>query len=184
LKDKASYRNRGNIIDKVRTAYKIKKYFNKAGKNNIIKSHTEFRLTENSYLEIGSDCVIQDYVFFQLTKPHPKVIIGNGVVIGRNNVIASKSSIIIGDNTIIGPFVQIIDHSHGFKNNEVIKNQNATFGNIVIEEGCWIGSGAKILKGITIGKGAIIGANSVVTKDVPPMAVVGGVPAKIIKYRE
>ncbi len=58
-----------------------------------------------------------------------------------------------------------------------------TKGDIVIEDDVWIGYGAKILSGVTIGQGAVVGAGAVVTKNVPPYAVVGGVPAKIIKYR-
>ena len=53
-----------------------------------------------------------------------------------------------------------------------------------IGQDCWIGSGARILAGVSIGNGAVIGANAVVAKDVPPFAVEGGCPAKIIKFRE
>lgn len=58
-----------------------------------------------------------------------------------------------------------------------------TKGNIVVKDDVWIGHGAIILSGVTIGQGAIIGTGAVVTKDIPPYAIVGGVPAKIIKYR-
>jgi len=182
--DKASYRNRGGLINKLQTAYKISRYFNKAGKNNLILPHTEFRLTDNAYLEIGNNCTILDYAFIQLTKPKPRVIIGNNVVIGRYNVIAAKSLISIGDNTIIGPFVQIIDHDHGFEKSKIVRTQPATIEDIIIEEDCWLGSGAKILKGVHLGVGAVVGANAVVVNDVPSYAIVGGIPAKLIKYRE
>lgn len=62
--------------------------------------------------------------------------------------------------------------------------QNAIIKDTTIGEDCWIGTGAKILKGVNIGNGVVIGANSVVTKDIPDYAIVGGIPAKIIKYRE
>ena len=64
-----------------------------------------------------------------------------------------------------------------------MKNQGIHTSPIIIEDDVWIGYGAVITKGVTIRKGAIIGANAVVTKDVPEYAIVGGVPAKIIKYR-
>ena len=59
----------------------------------MIKHNADFWLTDNAILEIGNNCVIQDYAFFQLTKPHPKVILGNEVVIGRFNMITAKSLI-------------------------------------------------------------------------------------------
>ena len=56
-------------------------------------------------------------------------------------------------------------------------------GNTIIGDGCWIGSRAMIMQGVELGEGAVVATGAVVTKDVPPYAVVGGVPAKIIKYR-
>ncbi|MDU5864666.1 MAG: CatB-related O-acetyltransferase, partial [Acinetobacter sp.] len=56
-------------------------------------------------------------------------------------------------------------------------------GDTIIADGCWIGSRAMIMQGVKIGEGAVIATGAVVTKDVPPYAIVGGVPAKVIKYR-
>ena len=84
----------------------------------------------------------------------------------------------------MGAFVQILDQGHGFEKDELIMNQSAVIENVVIGKDCWIGTGAKILKGVNVGNGAIIGANAVVTKDVPEYAIVVGVPAKILKYRD
>lgn len=66
---------------------------------------------------------------------------------------------------------------------ELCDTESFSKGNIVIEDDVWIGYGATIMSGVSIGQGAVIAAGAVVTKDVPPYAVVGGVPAKIIKYR-
>ena len=133
---------------------------------------------------MGNDSVIREYTYFQLTKPKPIVLIGNGVVIGRHCMITIKDTLVIGDNTIIGGYVQIIDHNHSYSKNDLIKNQNAKIKNVNIGSDVWIGAGAKILCGVNVGKGAVIGANAVVTKDVPDYAIVGGVPAKVINYRE
>lgn len=64
-----------------------------------------------------------------------------------------------------------------------ITNQNKSKGNIVIADDVWIGQKAMVLSGVTIGQGAVVAAGAVVTRDVPPYAIVGGIPAKIIRYR-
>ena len=79
--------------------------------------------------------------------------------------------------------VQITDNNHTTDGNNLIKYQLSTIKSISIGQDCWIGSGAKILAGVTIGNGAVIGANSVVTKDIPPFAIAVGSPARVIKYR-
>lgn len=182
--DKASYRNHGGIFRKLYTWILEKRYFTKYGKNCCIKSHVQFELTDNYYLEMGDDVVIKEYAYFQLTKPEPKVKIGGGVTIGRNNIITVKKRLVIGDNTIIGSNVQIIDHNHSTAKGKLIKSQEASIKEVMIGEDVWIGAGAKILCGVTIGDGAVIGANAVVNRDVPANAIVGGVPARVIKFRE
>lgn len=96
----------------------------------------------------------------------------------------------IGEGVLISQFVNIWGRSHKFdKRDEIIwsvdsKGQGYKEAPIVIKEGAWIGPHVTILGGVTIGRGAVIGANSVVTKDVPDYAVVYGIPAKIQKFRE
>ncbi|QQY83987.1 acyltransferase [Tamlana sp. s12] len=93
-------------------------------------------------------------------------------------------SIEIGKGTSIGEYTSIRDYNHKFDNPSTpIKNQDYFGSKIVIEEDCWIGRGCIILPGVTIGKGAVVGANSLVNKDVSPYTIVGGIPAKFIKNR-
>lgn len=182
--DRASYRNRGGLLTKLISAYKLRKYFTKYGTGNVIKRSAQILVTYGGHLEIGADCTLQDYCYVALTLPHPKIIIGNNVVVGRGTMITGKNLIKIGDDVLIGSFVQIIDTDHGDARDKIVREQRARIGEVVIGNDVWIGAGARILRNVHIGDGAIIGANSVVTHDVPAFAIVAGVPARIIKYRE
>jgi len=111
--------------------------------------------------------------------------IGKDVYIGEDIIIVDDLSdqatnLIIQDRVAISPRVTFVLHSK--PNWSKIGNYvNSKKGKIKIEKDAWIGTGAVILPDITIGEGAVVGANSVVTKDVNPYTIVGGVPAKIIK---
>ena len=115
----------------------------------------------------------------------PKITIGNHCYFNEYTHIAAINSIKIGNGVQIGRFVLITDHSHG--NTECIVEERPSIrpivskGPVIIEDNVWIGDKATICPGVHVGRNAIIGANSVVTKDVPTNAVVGGNPAKIIR---
>lgn len=116
------------------------------------------------------------------------VTIGEHCLINHNNLIqAGKSpagSITIGNNVHTGTNVVMLGFNHGFYTRDVpTKEQDYMDAPIVIGDDVWIGTGVVILAGVTIGKGAIIAAGAVVNKDVPEYAIVGGVPARIIKQR-
>lgn len=92
-----------------------------------------------------------------------------------------RGGITIGNDVFIGPKVNLITINH----DPDPDNRSATYGKpIVLEDKVWIGINATILPGVRVGYGAIVAAGAVVTKDVPPMAIVGGNPAKIIKMIE
>lgn len=182
--DKASYRNRGGIFQRLISAYKARRHLSRAGSGLVIKRTAEFRLAEGAVLEVGDHCTIQDFSFFQLTLPNPKVYIGNNTVIGRRNIITAKNLIRIGNDVLIGSDVQIIDHGHGMARDVPIREQRALIGEVTIGDDVWIGAGAKILMDVHIGKGAVIGANAVVVSDIPDYAIAVGIPARVVKYRE
>lgn len=112
-------------------------------------------------------------------------LLGKGVVIGEHCYLwaGKKGTIKIEENTIFGPNAMVFSSNHGIKKNQIIKNQSFTEKSIVIGKDCWIGAGSIITAGVTIGQGVVIAAGSVVVEDIPPFAIVGGVPAKILKYR-
>ena len=117
----------------------------------------------------------------------PYIQIGDNVSIETDCHISAINSVIIEDGVLIASFVYISDHSHGiiFDNKELhirpIDRPLSSKGPIKICLNVWIGEKVSILPGTTIGEGSIIGANSVVTHDIPPYCIAVGSPAKIIK---
>lgn len=104
---------------------------------------------------------------------------GEGVTVGWFAELDARGGLTIGDNTNISSHVKIITGSHDIDD----PNYTADFKPVNIGERCWLGTSAIILQGVTIGDGAVVAAGAVVTKDVPPYTVVGGVPARKIRER-
>ncbi len=107
------------------------------------------------------------------------IVIGENCAINRKCYLDGRGGIYIGDNVSISPEVQLITADHDIDSEYFEYNERP----IYINDYVWIGTRAIILPGVTIGKGSVIAAGSVVTKDVPPYCVYGGVPAKYIKKR-
>lgn len=104
--------------------------------------------------------------------------IGRGVFINASCEFQDQGGITIGDGTLVGPMVMIATINH---DPAPEKRADLCPRPVVIGKDVWIGGHASILPGVTIGDGAVVGAGAVVTKDVPPRAVVAGVPARVIK---
>jgi len=112
------------------------------------------------------------------------VEIGDRVSINRNTIISAKEKVKIGNDVLIGPNVLINSGNHNFNRRDIpINKQGHTLAPIIIHDDVWIGGGVIILAGVTIGQGAVIAAGAVVTKDVEPYTIVGGIPAKKISDR-
>ena len=112
------------------------------------------------------------------------LIIGNNSNIGDYNYITGDGGIQIGNSVLLGPFVKIHAENHAYDRVDIpIKEQGVASEGVLIEDDCWIGSGAVILDGVVIGRGSIVAAGAVVSKSVPPYSIVGGVPARVIKSR-
>lgn len=110
------------------------------------------------------------------------ITIGDFSELGTNCIIQSNTA--IGKNVIMGPDVKIYTRNHKFDRlDEPIQYQGHTEESVHIGNDVWLGANAIILPGVTIGDHSIVAAGSVVTKDIPPFAIVGGIPAKVIKYR-
>ena len=117
---------------------------------------------------------------------------GENIVLGRNGHInqycciwaSPNSKIVLGDDLLMGPGCKIFSSNHSADQSDIPMNiQPFREADIVIGNDCWIGANCVITAGVTIGDGTIVAAGAVVTKDLPPGVVAGGIPAKVIKQR-
>jgi acetyltransferase-like isoleucine patch superfamily enzyme len=114
---------------------------------------------------------------------HPKIYIGANTYINRNTFLDASLSITVGKECAIGPGCYITDHDHGVDEKLPPLAQPLISQPTKIGDRVWLGANVTVLKGVTIGNDAVIGAGSVVTKDIPEGAIAVGVPAKVIRYR-
>jgi len=137
-----------------------------------------YYLLKNIVEHAGYNVVVETGAIFS-----PNISIGNNSAIGEYCRI--RANVKIGNDVMMSPGVQIITENHNYKNLEVpMRLQGQTKKSVIIGNDVWIGTNAIILPGVTIDDHVIIGAGSVVTKNIPKNAIVGGNPARIIKYRK
>ncbi len=151
-------------------------------------------LDENVYIhacpagvEVGANTLIMHgavlHVYNFRDLPHAWIRIGRDSLIGEYTVIRGQGGVTIGDRVYTSPMTQLIAVNHVFDDpHRPFVEQGITAEGIVVEDDAWLGSAAVITDGVRIGKGAVVAAGAVVTKDVPPHTVVAGVPARIVKH--
>lgn len=140
------------------------------------------RIVGSGNVKLGEYCRLGREVMFE-THGNARIEIGSYVRINDGSIISAHAGINIGDDTMIGEYVSIRDANHGIAIGMAIRKQAHHAEKIEIGDDVWISRGCCVLKGVSIGRGAVIGANSVVTKPVPEHSVFVGAPAKEIKKR-
>jgi len=150
------------------------------GRGLIVKGGIEVTAARRVHLgqevQLGKDVYLGAW-------PEGKLSIGNHCYIGRRTIILAHQSVIIGDDCLVAPGCHITDVNHGIEPGELIRKQPLVSKPVCIGNDVWVGAACSILPGVTIGDGAVIGARSVVTHNVPANAVAAGCPAKVIRYR-
>lgn len=137
---------------------------------------------------IGDGCSIGEYTRIECTGSIQKVgiglSIGKGSGIGAFSFIGAAGGVTVGENVIMGQYVSFHSENHNFNSLEIpIKLQGVTSKGIVIGDDCWVGSKVTFLDGAHVGHGCVVAAGAVVSGTFPDNSVIGGVPAKILKYR-
>lgn len=137
---------------------------------------SKLRLKNFAYLDRGVNIMVHD---------NAEIEIGERTYIGPYTCMAGPGPVKIGDNCLISSHCGIYGNNHVFENPaELIKKQGFTNKGITIGNDCWLGTGVKVLDGVSLGEGSVIGAGAVVTKDIPAYSVAVGVPAKIVSRRQ
>lgn len=158
----------------------IANYFTRLNRLDSVRRNL-YRL---SGIKIKGRCLIQGTIKIRPIGKASNIEIGIGSSLNTDiKFDCPKDKIIIGNNCQIGPNVSFMTGSHSIIYDSK-KGRGRLTKPIILEDEVWIGCGAIILLGVTIGKGAVVAAGAVVNKDVPPKTVYGGVPAKFIKAAE
>lgn len=177
------------IIEKFRSTL-LHNRFGNCGRN--VRFERPSILHGTHFIHIGSDNIFRRGVHLTVWPEHcrqgstPLLSIGSGCSFGEYNNISAVDHITIGDGFLSGKWVTITDNSHGDTSVSTLRipprqREVVSKGPVSIGRNVWAGDKVTILPGVRIGDGVVIGANSVVTKDIPPYCVVCGSPARIIK---
>jgi len=168
-------------------------------RNVRLRFASHIRLGDGSYLdegvyihacpagvEIGANTLVMHgavlHVYNFRDLPHAGIRIGKDCLIGEYSVIRGQGGVTIGDRVYTSPMTQLIAVNHVVDDpNRPFIEQGITAQGIVVEDDVWLGANAVVTDGVHIGCGAVVAAGAVVTKDVPPHTIVGGVPARVLR---
>lgn len=189
-----------NLRDKVYTAW-IRNFIGELGEGSAIGYPCSLQGGGHLRVRIGSHTTVQSHGILGCWERYcamesdgseikqrfePEILIGNNCTIGEYTQITAINKISIGDGMLTGRYVYIGDNAHGglsWDESKIrpLRRQLTSKGEVKIGRNVWIGDKATILAGVTIGDNVIVGANSVVTNDIPSNTMVAGAPARIIK---
>lgn len=152
------------------------------GKNATIEKNVTISTSGGGKIIIGDNCVLYQHSF--LLTWGGDIKIGNNFSLNAFSTVYGQGGITIGNFVMVAGNTSIIPANHGFERLDIpMRSQEQVKKGIVIEDDVWIGSGVRVLDGITISKGCVIGAGTVLTKSTEPFSVYVGVPGKKIKDR-
>lgn len=172
------------ILIKIYSFFQSFSGFRYFGNNSIIKGPK--KIWNKDCIEIGDNSFIAENSFLAISKiknKNPLFKIGNNCCVGANFFVACIDEIILEDNVLLSDRVFISDHIHNYTdtNIPIMKQLLLPRGKVLIKQGSFIGINSVVMPGVTIGNNSVVGASSVVIKDVPDYCVVVGNPAHVIK---
>ena len=150
--------------------------------NRVFIGQYSYLDANQSFVRLGNDVHLAR--FCTLRGGERGITVHDNVGINKFTYLDGNGGLEIGSDTLLSPGVQCLSGNHIFDDPDVpIKYQGTAYGKVTIGEDCWLGTNAILLPGVTIGRGAVIGAGAVVTKDIPDYGIALGVPAKVVGHR-
>ena len=170
------------LLHKIRQ-FTLRRKIDTLGENVFIEKNVKIlRFPKN--VQIGNQVVLKEGARICSCNQDAKINIGENTTFGYHSFLFSSESIEIGNNCLIAPFVYIVDSDHNIEKGKLINEQPNNTAPVKIGNDVWIGTGAKILKGVSIENGAVIAAGAIVRDDVKAYEIHGGIPAKKISDRK
>ena len=170
------------LLHKIRQ-FTLRRKIDTLGENVFIEKNVKIlRFPKN--VQIGNQVVLKEGARICSCNQNAKINIGENTTFGYHSFLFSSESIEIGNNCLIAPFVYIVDSDHNIEKGKLINEQPNNTAPVKIGNDVWIGTGAKILKGVSIENGAVIAAGAIVRDDVKAYEIHGGIPAKKISDRK
>nr|WP_296074086.1 acyltransferase [uncultured Ruminococcus sp.] len=160
------------------------------GKNVKFEDYSEIHGLCSEGLNFGDNVTIGREVMIRPSSYYGKdlgvgLTMGNNSSIGPHGYIGCSGRITIGNNVMFGPKCSLFAENHNFSStNSTIKSQGVSQKGIIVEDDCWIGSNVVILDGVTIGKGSVIGAGTLVSKSIPACSIIVDKRDKLVRNRE
>jgi acetyltransferase-like isoleucine patch superfamily enzyme len=136
------------------------------------------------HMHFGDNVFFKQGVRLCVAQPQGELRIGSNTTIGYHTTIFASYSVVIGADCLIAPFCYLVDADHGIAAGSRINTQDMTARPVVVGDDVWLGARVTVVSGVRIGTGAVAGAGSVITADVPAGAIVAGAPARIVGYRK
>lgn len=134
-------------------------------------------------VDLGDRTQLEHDVYLKIVADAASLKLGDYVFVGRGVEFDVMDNVSVGHHTVIAPLCFITDHNHGMLPGVRIDEQPCAAEPISIGADVWLGAGVVVLPGVRIGDGAVVGANSVVTRDIAPMSIAAGAPARILRTR-
>lgn len=156
----------------------VNPFIHKRHRSSLIRSSVRLDVLPFNPFELGEHSIIDD--FSVVNNGVGSVLIGDNTLVGIGSVVIGPVS--IGSKVIMAQHVVLSGLNHSYEDiHSPIRDQPVTMKRIVVEDECWIGANVTVTAGVTIGRHSVVAGGSVVTRDVPPYAVVGGNPARVLK---